>query len=32
VGQLALAGGEWGAWSGLAPDGAPLVLLAKRES
>jgi serine/threonine protein kinase len=29
VGQPALAGGEWGAWSGLAPDGAPLVLLAR---
>jgi hypothetical protein len=24
--HLALAGGEWGAWSGLSPDGAPLVL------
>ena len=22
----ALAGGEWGAWSGLTPDGAPLLL------
>ncbi|HEX6739639.1 MAG TPA: protein kinase [Vicinamibacteria bacterium] len=28
VDGLALASGEWGAWSGLAPDGAPLVLLA----
>jgi serine/threonine protein kinase len=28
VGELALASGEWGAWSGLSPDGAPLVLLA----
>jgi hypothetical protein len=24
-----LAGGEWGAWSGLAPDDAPLVLVAR---
>jgi tRNA A-37 threonylcarbamoyl transferase component Bud32 len=23
---VALAGGEWGAWSGLGPDGAPLLL------
>jgi len=26
VGGLALADGEWGAWSGLSPDGAPLLL------
>jgi hypothetical protein len=25
--ESALAGGEWGAWSGLTPDGAPLLLV-----
>ena len=26
VGSLALTDGEWGAWTGLSPDGAPLLL------
>jgi serine/threonine protein kinase len=29
VGDLLLAGGEWGAWSGLGPDDAPVVLVAR---
>ncbi len=28
LGELPLAGGEWGAWSGVSPDGEPLVLRA----
>jgi Tol biopolymer transport system component len=29
LGDTVLAGGEWGAWSGLGPDDAPLVLASK---
>jgi eukaryotic-like serine/threonine-protein kinase len=29
VGPLSLPMGEWGAWSGLSPDGSPLVLLSQ---
>jgi hypothetical protein len=31
LGRLALPCGEWGAWSGLSPDSAPLVLMARTE-
>jgi hypothetical protein len=30
LGGLPLAGGAWGAWSGVSPEGAPLVLRAGR--
>jgi tRNA A-37 threonylcarbamoyl transferase component Bud32 len=29
LGGVVLAGGEWGAWSGIAPDDTPLVLISK---
>jgi Tol biopolymer transport system component len=31
VEERALAGGEWGAWSGLTPEGAPLMLVERQD-